>query len=127
MTARPAPRRRLAAFRACVIHFVHSAGCASLEIRGDTGEDVLGFAYQHVVGELLETLGLAGGPWPSDEGPRTARPRSRQHGERVDPLGVHRTDHHQVGPAVVVVGDVVERVIEQAKGPGGRAESGNRD
>ena len=80
-----------------------------------------------MIGVLKDHVGLGACPRPADKGAPIESAGAGEDLDCIDALGVHGGDHDEVGGEEIGVRNLVEGVVEEADGPGGRAERGNGD
>ena len=80
-----------------------------------------------MVGYGLQQFRLAAGPGTAEKRASAELARAGKDRGGVDSLRVHGADHHEIGPSIVVVVNLLDCVVQQAQSPGGRAQSCDRD
>src|SRR5262249_3984674 len=104
---------------------VNSASSALFEGGCNIGKDFLGLADQDMIGQFLQGLWFAARPRTTDEGSYAKSSSAGKNRSGIGLLGVHSTDHYEIGPLVVLVGYFIESMIQQTQSPARRAKRGN--
>jgi hypothetical protein len=96
--------------------------------RGSNGrEDVLRLTGQHMVRFRPDRIRIAARPGSADNSSPAESPGTVQNFDGVKTLGMHRTDHDQIGPQQIIVRQGFECAIDQPDIPRAGTQRGHRD